>query len=495
MNSKRFLSFSFFLFLSIVLFSETGYKIDSVEYNITGATRVHPLKNAIKIDKKKTFSNHEVFELYLIDLNIQFNNLRVFESAKVEAEYGIPNEENIIPVHLIVTTEDTVNIIALPKPGFDSNTGFEFKIKLKNYNFFGSMRELDSDINYEHDENGNHSFSGAVSFAIPFEYRGYSFSWDISSSLTLPLGDPVIYDFSTGLDMEIPFTFFDLHVGFVQSIAINDRDDDKVFYEDDNVYFTEKIYVNLPITLAKIGSNGEIVWKPQVSFSANWDFDTIQADDLKGPVFSIGHALSAGRIDWQKNFRNGFSAEIGNTYEFNFHKDKDPEIQFIAMVQGHTSFFDRIGLSSRLTAFYNLCGYISEDQGNKLRGILDKRINTNTATFLNIDIPVRIMRVDFKEITGISWTKYISFEMQVSPFFDMALTHDYERNSYYKLDDGWYSGGLELIVYPLKMRSIYARASVGFDLAEVISSGKLSGYSERDGKSIREIFVGIGLYY
>ena len=37
------------------------------------------------------------------------------------------------------------------------------------------------------------------------------------------------------------------------------------------------------------------------------------------------------------------------------------------------------------------------------------------------------------------------------------------------------------------MRSIYARASVGFDLAEVLESGSLGGDAERDGESIREL--------
>lgn len=495
MNSKRFLLIFFIVFLSSFVFSETGYIIDSVEYNITGTTRLHPLKREVKIDTLTIFPTKEAFELYLLDLNVQFDNIRVFEFAEVQAEYGIENKEGIIPIHLLVTTEDTVNIIALPKPGFDSNTGFEFKIKLKNYNFFGSMKELDSDINYEFDEDGNQSVAGTISFAIPFEYKGYSFTWDISTALTLPFGNPVMYDLSTGLDMEIPFTFFDVHVGFVQSLAINDRDSDKVYYEDDTVYFNEKVYVNVPITLAKFGNNGDLVWKPQMSLSTNWDFDTIQADDLKGPVFALGHSLSIGRIDWNQNFRKGLSAEIGNTYSFNFHEDKDIEIQFMGTIQGHTSFFDRVGLSSRVSGFYNLYDFISEDQGNKMRGILDKRINTDTGIFVNLDIPVRIMRVDFKELTGISWTKYISFEMQLSPFVDMALTHDYASNSYYSFKEGWYSGGLEIIVYPLKMRSIYARASVGFDLSEVLSTGKLSGNAERDGEGIRELFIGLGLYY
>lgn len=497
MNKKPATLLLLCLFVPFILFPQTHqrYRIDSVVYDITGTTREYPLRKEVKIDRKRIFASIEEFEQYLKDLRLQFNNLRVLEKSTVEPVYEAPDDEGIIPVLLQVTTEDTVNIIALPKPGFDSNSGFEMKLKLKNYNFFGSMREFDSDLNYEYDENDNQSVSGGFSFDIPFEAFGYSYVWDISSTLTIPFGDPVMYDFSTGIEMEIPIYHLDLHVGFEQSLSVNDRDSDKVYYEDDWLYFTERLYANIPITLYRYGTTSEIVWRPQIAFSVNWDSDGIQADDLKGPSITVGHTLSAGRIDWMGNFRQGYSASLGNNYSFNFHEDKDIEIQINASVQGHYSIFDRVGVSSRLSWFYNFYDVVSEKQGGTLRGILDKRINTDTAIFYNLDIPVRVLRVNFKDISGIDWTEYISFEMHFSPFFDMALTHDLENDTRYSFEDGWYAGGLEVIVYPLKMRSIYARASVGFDLSEVFKSGELSGRADRDGESIRELFIGIGLAY
>ena len=497
MNKKLAPLLVLLLFVPFVFFpqSESRFRIDSVEYDITGTTREYPLKQEVDIDKQRIFSGLDEFERYLSDLRLQFNNIRVLEESSVEPVYGTPDTEGITPVTLNIKTVDTVNIIALPKPGFDSNSGFEMKIKLKNYNFFGSMREFDSDLNYEYDENDNQSVSGGFSFDIPFEALGYSYVWDISSTLTVPFGDPVIYDFSTGIEMEIPVYHLDLHVGFEQSISVNDRDSDKVYYEEDWLYFTEKLYANIPVTLYRYGTTGEIVWTPQVTFTVNWDSDGIQADDLKGPGITVGHSLSAGRINWVGNFRQGYKASLGNTYSFNFHEDKDKEIKVTASIQGHYSFFDRVGVSSRVSWYYNFDDVVSEKQGDNLRGILDKRINTDTALFYNLDIPVRVLRVNFKDLSGIDWTEYISFEMHISPFFDMALTHDLENNTHFSFEDGWYAGGLEIIVYPLKMRSIYARASVGFDLAEVLKNGELSGRADRDGESIRELFIGIGLAY
>ena len=55
-----------------------------------------------------------------------------------------------------------------------------------------------------------------------------------------------------------------------------------------------------------------------------------------------------------------------------------------------------------------------------------------------------------------------------------------------------------MIVYPQRMRSIYVRASVGFDLAElknVPGFNKIGGRAKRDGEPISEIFIGIGVHY
>lgn len=492
-----------FFLIPLVIYSqtETGYRIETVDYQIDGSTREYPLKRAVEIDMERVFSSQEELDLYIDDLRLQFNNLRVLEKSSVEASLGQKNEEGVIPVHLAVKTEDTVNIIALPKPGFDSNSGFEMKIKLKNYNFFGSMQELNADIEYDYDENDNQSMAGGFSFSIPFEAFDYSFVWNLSTSLTVPFDNRPIYDLETGIQMEIPVSSLKINLGFVQGVSVNNRDADKQYYKDDWLYYTESLSMNIPITLLRYGTNNEIVWAPMVSFSVNWDSDGIQDDDLKGPALSLGHSLIAGRINWVGNFRRGYNVALGNNYVVNFHEDKDLVINITGLLQGHYSFFDRVGISTRLSGFYNFYDYVSEKQGGKIRGILDKRVDADYALFYNLDIPIRVMRVNFKEISGIDWTEYISFEMHVSPFFDMALAHnaeadeeEEERNSF-SFKDGWYACGLEVIVYPLKMRSIYARASVGFDLEAVLKSGKLSGRSERDGGSIRELFIGIGLAY
>jgi len=57
---------------------------------------------------------------------------------------------------------------------------------------------------------------------------------------------------------------------------------------------------------------------------------------------------------------------------------------------------------------------------------------------------------------------YGLLEMQVSPFFDMMLTHDTITGRYYSFKDGWYSGGFEMIIYPMKMRNGFLHQIAAF---------------------------------
>jgi hypothetical protein len=213
-------------------------------------------------------------------------------------------------------------------------------------------------------------------------------------------------------------------------------------------------------------------------------------------VVSWGHSLSLGRINWIGNFRRGFNMNLSNTYSYNFDTKAPFAISIDSTLSGYSSFFDRFGIYSQIKGFYNFNNKISTDIGNSIRGILDDRISSDTAFSLNIDIPVKVLHADFYEATGVKWTRLIGFEMQISPFFDMMLTHDTDTGRYYSFKDGWYSGGFEMIIYPLKMRSLYIRFSAGYDLAEMIKNGgTLPDQAEHDGSETKEYFFGLGLQY
>jgi hypothetical protein len=475
--------------------SAEKFIIRDVVYDIKGSTRPYPLAQAVLIDKKRVFPDKAQFDLYMYDISVQFNNQRVFDSSSIDIAYGQLDENGIIPVILTVHTVDTWNVIAVPYPKYDSNSGFLFKLKLKDFNFFGSMQVLTADINYEIDNDNKSAIGANIDFSIPFEAWDYAWTWNNDVIVSFPQGERAEFDLSSGLAVTVPYAFSDVVFGITQSLSVNDRDDDDILYADDPYYFTDKLYINVPIILRKYEYLGNLVWTPSTSITANWAFSPIDHSDLQGPVLSLGHSLSFGRVDWRGNFRSGFMTSVGNGYSYNMHAADNIDVSIDTSLAGYYSVLDRAGLTSRLTYYCNLNGNESESAGDAVRGILNRRISSDSAITFNIDLPVKILKVNFLEMTGVEWTKIIGFEMHASPFFDMAFVHDSITDRYFSAKDAWFGGGLEVLVYPMKMRSIYGRISAGFDLVEVAKGSGLSGTAERDGESVRELLIGIGLHY
>lgn len=478
-------------------FADGQYRIDTVEYDISGSTREFPLSQAVPIDRTRIFSDRPSLDAYVSDLETKFSNLRVLESVSIDTiAASTLDEAGAYPVSLVIHTVDTWNIIALPKPGFDSNKGFECKLKLKDYNFFGSMQELNTDVSYSLDNDGKSAFSSSLNFNIPFRVAGYAMSWNNDLSLDLPLDQLFELNIGTGIGIDIPVGFTKVSFKLGQKAVINDRNGEKELYEDDPVYLNESLSAEIPFKLASFSRCGDLVWAPLAEVSRNFAQGGIDERTLRGTQFTWGHGLSIGRYDWVGNFRKGFSASLKNTYGYNLETSNSVKIVVSGEADGFSSFFGVVGVTSRLLAKHVISGSPSTEIAEPLRGILNRRADSDSAVSLNLDVPVKVLDVDFAEITGVNWTKYIGFEMHASPFFDMMLTHDTKTGRYYDPKDGWYSGGLEVLVYLKKMRSITVRASAGYDLQDLVANGgKTRENAARDGESTYEYLIGLGLHY
>jgi hypothetical protein len=123
------------------------------------------------------------------------------------------------------------------------------------------------------------------------------------------------------------------------------------------------------------------------------------------------------------------------------------------------------------------------------------RANLPTGFVMNLDFPIRVLQTNWRSWGKAlfkrdmpTWFGFLDFEMHLVPFVDIAL---YGADDYcvFHLDDGFYSAGLEVVVYPDKMRSIQVRASAGLDLGARLL--------EQDWRSKKgpEIEIGIGLHY
>jgi len=518
------------------------HRITAVTYDIKGHTRQYPLSQAVPIDTTSIFDSEQALQDYIEALKRQFKNIRTIQSAQINAKYGIADSDGVVPVMLTVIITDTWNFIALPYPSFDSNSGFQLKLKMQDFNFIGTLQPLKADITYRSTETERQIFSSSLNFALPFKAGRLDMLWDNSFQIVYAHKEVPKINIASGLEASFKANkHFSLVFGIAPELIINDRSSNQItavdptkqppprpetppptseqreipfedeyedknktggelgyLYPQDRYYFNTMFYLRTPVMITETKNFGSLVWTPSVNLAGNWAFDGIQADELNTWKFAWGHTLSLSKVNWEGNFRKGLSFSFGNTYSYLFYKAKKTDIGFTASLTGYYPFLNRIGIYGRTQFFYYLFNATSTRAGVALRGILNKRIDTDTGFTFNLDIPIGIASLDFQAITDVAWTRFLNCDIQLVPFLDIAFVHDFKTGRYYHPADGWYSGGMEVIVYPEKMRSIYVRASIGFDLSElknVPGPNKIDGRAKRDGESVSEIFIGIGVHY
>ncbi|MDE7391050.1 MAG: hypothetical protein K2M90_01105 [Treponemataceae bacterium] len=500
------------------------YRITDVAYDITGKTKEYAIQNAVDIDTTRVFNSADELDVYVQDLQQQFNNQREFESAAVEAIYGDTDAEGTTPVSLRVVTKDSDSFIAVPYPKYNSNDGFDFKLKMKDMNFLGTMSIMNFDVNFaienDEDDSEKHDYVIGLNFSYdyPFKLGPFKSSWNNNFGINYTFGTTKPeFDVSTRLSFELPFDQFSVCLSLTQSAT---RDVDYEKYGDE-LYFTEAAALSLPVTLAKIDGWGKVRWTPSLSHEWNWDQNGInkENDDLSSPLLTVAHSVSTSRVDWIGNFRDGLSVELGQSIGYNFQrKEFVPKVW--ATFMGYKA-FSYVGVTGRLYGFAMHNG--DEEIGSLLRGIRDnvkyasddaklsakKAAEVPAAFVANIDVPIHIVTTHwndwfaalFGEDAGITralrFMRYLDFELQLSPFIDIALTKNAATGRLFSIQDGYYTGGLEVLVFPANWRSLEIRARVGVAVGRKIIHKivpKLIDTSWRHG-SAYEISVGIGLHY
>ncbi len=527
-----------FLILLLTLFplAAQQYKIDDVEYSITGCghwifgcTQEYALSNEVQIDKKTIFENETTFDAYLVDLEKRLKNLRAFETIELnyepiaqKQEQDAEQESNleplaITPVKLKITVQDSFHLFAIPGPKYDSNKGLTFKLKIKDSNFLGSLNTLSSDIYFlipTQESDGNSTeFGFNCTVDYPFRAGIFDAIWLNDLGLSYTIGDDMPeWNIRTGLRLTLPFDktslVFETNQRFVNNFEYQDF--------DDNLYFVNDFKFYVPLTIANLNYFGKLSYTPYTITSINWDHNGINKENssLSSPIWTIGHKISFGRVDWNQNLRTGFTLSLDNFYKYNFQRKRlYPELEFV--VAGYKKidlledsyFFRNFGLVAKSTIFTFLFNpkkdiYIYNDGnsiGQHLRGIRDSQdykgtnissLNPTNAFILNFDLPVHIFTTNFTK----SFLRYCNFDFQLSPFFDMALCYNKITQTYFSFEDGFYGAGLEVIVYPIKWSGITIRGSVGIDVGRKFLDNYINT-EWRENVSKKEFSIGFGLHY
>ena len=544
---KIALLLSITLLIQAFMFADT-YQISDVNYNITGKTRQYALEQQVEIDKDHIFTNENDLINYIDDFKQRLENTRNFEIITVDfslekenasetnetqtesktpeqSESTEPNEsaesDSHYLVHLEVSTKDAFHLIGAPYPKYDSNNGFEFKLKLTDTNFLGTMEKMTSDINFaveqdSEDDKADVKLGFDIDFDIPFKMGLFDSKFATAIGFSYTFGDKTPeWDVKAGLECSLPFKRFSLDFQFYQSFIRDlDYEDEDIngtlVHYGDGTYFKENFNFSIPLVLQDVPNWGKIYYKPYINIDYYWDFDGIsdKNTDLLGPAFSIGHSLYTSRINWRENFRQGIDASISEELCYNIQKEKISPSLSGELKLYHA--FKYVGLCADLFAF--ACLNDTNTFGDHLRGVRDdayyesddaeirmlKECESSGAIVISLDMPIRLFRIYWDRIPGIKkikFMRYFNMEVQVSPFIDFALSQNRANDTVFSIKDAFLTGGLELIVYPLKWRGIQIRGSVGFDLAQKVPGVKKLFNQEWRDSHWYEISIGIGLQY
>jgi len=458
--------------------AEPEFIIRNINYTIDGTTRESILSHYLNIKSGQSFASKDDL-LNCLDTKVQLiDNQRTLAQGSIDASYSKnPNNPDITFVDLEIYIKDSWNYIVLPYAKYDSNEGFLLSLRGRNYNFLGGMETLSINLDYLKPDGGASEYSLNGGLELPFYLWGYDWNFSFDEDVIVSPDSPVSIETKAGISMDIPLNNLTWQASINQEFYLNKEGE-----SDADGYYM--------ITAARVGGSiptgldlpllGKMNYAAGIITSYAYKPFDVLSEERKGYELGGQHGISAGQINWQGNFRDGISFSADQNLRYNFTRElwlsnMDIELQY-------HKFFGWGGISSRLKGFY-LYNRTGEGIGGPIRGILNSRLNGNSAIFLNVDFPVKI------------WIWFLDrwFEGHISPFFDYALVKP--DGGDFSLTEGWYSAGIEGFAFFKAARSIYLRLSLGVDM-EAILDGALPGDpAPRDGESIYALYLGLGHHY
>ncbi|MBR7064242.1 MAG: hypothetical protein IKI31_03760 [Treponema sp.] len=505
---KKLLFATVFILIAHFSFAER-YKIQNIEFTIKGMTKAKLVERECEIDKKTIFQSEDEFLAYIKDYTQRLENLRVFE--KIELTYQTEKQSddsdlNIVNIH--VNAKDSFHLIAAPYPKYSSNDGFNLKVKMRDNNFFGTLQTMTFDFNFALLDPQSYTipkavtkngmglrFGGNFAFNYPFSLFGLNASWSNDHYITYTIGDKAPeWGIYTDISFAIP-----LHEKVKINVSMGQgffRDVDYVPYGD-AIYFGEYLSFSIPLTLKKIENLGNLTYTPSVSAKFYWDANGIDKNntDLASPTITVEQSIGASRINWYENFRTGVSFSSSQSFSYNFLTKKlSPYFSFD--FKGYKG-FKHVALNTHIKYF--VYANNTSNIGGSLRGIRDnayfvggggKQCETPSALVMNFDMPIRLFRTSMTK--GKVIPKF-NFELQVSPFIDVAFLTNTKTGTTFYVKDAFYAGGIEVIMLPQKWKSIQVRGSLGVDISRILLKKWVN--TDWRGGSRWELEIGIGLHY
>lgn len=475
--------------------------VRSVEFRVDGRTLVSALRRVSGIAGGERFESAAALEAWVEEKKQLLINQRTLAAVEIEVKLDLPPATGPQSADLLVRVRDTWNIIALPYFKYDSNDGFELTAKARDYNFLGTMEALRFDFGYEIEnapflarDFAKGSYVIEIDSNTPFRAFGFDWKLDFDHTLSYTFEEPLEYENRTGVSLALPLAGTTLSFGAYHGVAVNEKNGDDFVAEygeryADVWYFSNSFEAEWDIPLGvKVDGFGGLSYIPRSGVEIKYHPGADIGEERRGPVWEIGQELFFGRIDWIGNYRKGLEARIDNANEYNLYtREWDKALSIEAI--GHVPLLSFLGASARASAVYRF-DKIDDSAGSALRGILDDAVDAKYGVFFSAELPIRVIRFLPSKWFGIGWMRVFDFEQHWSPFADFGMVDSGdEEGARFAIEDAYLSGGLEIITFPLFMRSLYIRISFGVDLRDAYEQRTIP---EGDG---REIFIGIGHHY
>jgi len=483
------------------------YIITAFEFDIRGRTRPNALMHNADLRIGEELHGRTGLEEYIRDRTQVLTNMRILrDTVEISYSIGERREDGAYPVTLTIRVEDSWNIIVLPIPEYDSNTGFQLDIRARDYNFLGTMNPLRIDIGYQRDTDGRSSFEIMLDSSIPFMALGYHWNFVFENVFQYRPGsyEPFFFRNTTGFSVELPFRSTTFTVGFEESFILNQENprahrvgDIPWYTNPDNfqqgLYMSSRLFASWRVPTGVTTRNfGELTYTLGPSVTFNHELPSWPLQDFRrGPFASFSHSLGFGRTNWHGNYRRGLSASLSNSFNYDFFRYDRIQDPFHATLSftgtGHFIVNRFLGVSARLQSrhwfFFDGRGY-NDSAGDVLRGIADRAIQADYMLSVNMNFPIRVLVFTPSQWLNSDRFRFFNFEFHISPMLDIAMFDDPRTGR-----DVAAAGGLEFVVFPEVMRALFLRLSIGVNALEVLDTRSIP-----DGNN-RQITLGLGHFF
>jgi hypothetical protein len=488
------------------------YYIREINFDITGRTTKYALLRACEIQTGYEITGKAALLEYIERRRQMLINRRELRSADIDFVLAEPDGYNRIPVDLVIRTVDTRNFIIVPEPKYSSNTGWAPALRVRDFNFLGSMTPLGIDITYRYHDGGDVTYprgniSLALGMEIPFRAMGFDWNFSTENVFSYYFSEPFSYGNTSGISVDIPFRNTVFTFGVDQGVYFGAEYDDwrKYIYNvnfEDIWYGSSASYAEWEIPLpVENGFLGVLKYKPSVYGKGNYSFRGEDLREREGYFLNISQKLGFDKVDWVGNYRRGADIYIENNNEYGFFLGEwINSVTLNAAAHFIPADFLGISLRGRFTRWLYGAGFDNSERWGAaamIRGVDDGSLAAESMLLFNFDFTFHVFNFIFSEYFNSEKLRLIDFELQASPVIDIALVNgkkvDSKRNIVrditYHPDDWIVSGGLELFFFPLAFRSIYLCASAVWNLDKLFKEGLMP---EKDDL---ELYIGFGHHY